>query len=268
MKEINIGALQLPTLGMNYDRLDFYCKKAHERECKLLLLGEYVINHFFKELITIPKRMVKDQTTNHLKKLKEFSKEYNITIVAPFVEIKKDKIYKKVVKLSPKSTSYAMQQILINYPHWDEESFFDNPVAKLTEPMIFSLEGFKFAVIFGFELHFDYFWDIVRRKRVDIVLLPTASTFGSKQRWQELICSRAFINSCYILRANRVGDYYEDEIKWHFYGESMLVNPDGKIEMKLEDKESMLIEPVSKEVLSYHKRAWGFLNHLRRRGEI
>jgi len=61
VKELVVGALQLPTLGMNATRLEFYLKKAKERGCRLLLFGEYVTNHFFKELIHMPINMVKEQ---------------------------------------------------------------------------------------------------------------------------------------------------------------------------------------------------------------
>jgi len=263
-----VGVLQLPTLGMNATRLEFYLKKAKERDCKLLLIGEYVLNHFFKELATMPKSMVKEQTQSHLEALKKLSKEYDITLVAPIVEVKGGKYYKKIVKISPKSTSYYMQQILINYPHWNEEAFFANPIKELSEPIVFNIEGFKIAIMAGFEIHFDKFWESIQRKRVDLVLLPTVSTFNSKYRWRELISTRAFLNNCYILRANRVGDFVEEDTRWHFYGDSMLVNPDGDIDMKLEDRESMLIEPICKDELSESRRGWGFMAQLKKRGEL
>jgi predicted amidohydrolase len=60
MKMLNIGALQLPTLGMNATRLEFYLKKAKEREAEIILLGEYVLNHFFRELKGMSRNMVKE----------------------------------------------------------------------------------------------------------------------------------------------------------------------------------------------------------------
>lgn len=268
MKKLMVGILQMPTLGVNRTRLEFYLKKAKERECKLLLFGEYVLNHFFKELIDMPQSMVKEQTITHIQTLKALSKEYDITLVAPIIEIKAGKYYKKIVKISPKSTSYYTQQILINYSHWNEEAFFANPIKELKEPMIFNIEGFKIAVMSGFEIHFDKLWEPIQRKRVDLVLLPTISTFSSKYRWRDLITTRAFLNNCYILRANRVGDYLEEETRWHFYGDSMLVNPDGGIDMRLEDRESMLIEPIYKDELAESRRGWGFMAQLKKRGEL
>ena len=50
-KELVVAALQLPTLGMNATRLEFYLKKAHERGADVMLLGEYVLNTFLKSLL-------------------------------------------------------------------------------------------------------------------------------------------------------------------------------------------------------------------------
>ena len=268
MKELVVGLLQLPTLGLNTTRLEFYLKKAKERECKLLLFGEYVLNPFFKELESFPKSMIKKQTESNVELLKRLSKEFDITLVAPIIEVKGNNFYKKIVKISPKSTSYYTQQILINYKHWNEEKFFNNPIKKLQDPLVFSLDGFKIAILGGFELHFDKLWESIHRKKVDLVLLPTASTFESKLRWRELIKMRAFLNNCYILRANRVGEYKDSEHRWHFYGDSLFVNPDGIVDMRLEDRESMLIEPITKDELADARRGWGFGAALKRRGEL
>jgi predicted amidohydrolase len=103
MDSLMVGAIQLPTLGMQDNKLKFYIKNAHKKEVRVLLFGEYILNHFFKELETIPKKMVQKQTQNHIEFLKEQSAKYNIIFVAPIVYIDKSgKYIKRVVKISPK----------------------------------------------------------------------------------------------------------------------------------------------------------------------
>jgi predicted amidohydrolase len=265
VKELVVGALQLPTLGTNATRLEFYLKNAKERNARLILLGEYILNHFFKELGGMPRNMVREQTKQHIKLLSKFAKEYDMVFVAPIIRVKKKHYYKSIVKITPKSIKYYDQQILIPYEHWDEQGFFSNEITSLKSPMVFSLDGFKIAVMAGYELHFDEFWQTIRRKKVDLVLLPTASTFGSHNRWREIIKSRAFLYGAYVLRANRLGEYADNEIKWRFYGDSMLVNPEGDVEMMLEDKESMLIEPIYKKAVKEHRKSWRFEQAIRER---
>jgi predicted amidohydrolase len=266
VKELVVGALQLPTLGMNATRLEFYLKNATQRGAKLILLGEYVLNHFFKELEQMPRNMVREQTKQHIKLLRKFAREHDIVFVAPIIRARKKHYYKSIVKITPKSIKYYDQQILIPYEHWNEKEFFSNPVESLRQPMIFTINGFRVAAMAGYELHFDEFWQAVRNKKVDLVLLPTASTFGSHNRWRELIKSRAFLYGCYVLRANRLGEYVDDDIQWRFYGDSMLVNPEGEVEMMLEDKESMLIEPISRAAVKEHRKSWQFEKALREHG--
>jgi predicted amidohydrolase len=268
VKEIVVGGLQLPTLGMNATRLEFYLKNAYERGARVMLMGEYVVNHFFKELITMPASMVKEQSAKHIELLKSFAVKYDMIFIVPVIVIRKKQYYKTIAKVTAKSTSYYEQQILLPYPHWNEKQFFSNPVKPLKSPLTFTVDGFRFMVMAGFELHFDPFWEYVSRKKVDIVLLPTASTFGSHNRWREIIKTKAFLHGCYILRANRLGEYRDEEVKWKFYGDSMLINPEGEVEMVLEDKESMLVESISKKAIAEHRKSWGFKRELKAHGYL
>ncbi len=230
-----------------------------------MLLGEYVLNHFFKEFATMAPNMVKTQSKKHLEFLKNLAIKYDIVFIAPIIIIKKDGYHKTIVKITSKTTHYYEQQILLPYIHWDEKKFFSNPIKPLEDAMTFTIKGFKVMVMAGFEMHFDFFWESVSRKKIDLVLLPTASTFGSHNRWREIIKTKAFLHSCFILRANRLGEYADDEVKWKFYGDTMLVSPEGEVEMMLEDKESMLVEVIDKAEVIEHRKAWGFEKELNAR---
>ncbi|MBD3788867.1 MAG: carbon-nitrogen hydrolase family protein [Campylobacterales bacterium] len=268
MKTLTVAALQLPTLGMNATRLEFYLKQAHERGVDVMLLGEYVLNHFFKELESMSIAMVKEQSRKHIELLKHLAQKYEIIFIAPIILTQKDGYHKTIVKITHKSVSYYEQQILLPYPHWNEKKFFANPVEPLKDAMSFTIKGFKVMVMAGFELHFDPFWEQVTRKKIDLVLLPTASTFGSHNRWREVIKTKAFLHGCFILRANRLGEYSDGEVKWKFYGDTMLVNPEGEVVMMLEDKESMLIEVLNKSEITQHRKSWAFERELSIRKEL
>lgn len=268
MSQLVVAALQLPTLGMNATRLEYYLKQAKQRDADVMLLGEYVLNHFFKEFATMSPNMVKEQTRKHIELLKNLAVKYNITFVAPIVITKKDGYYKTIVKITAKNIRYYEQQILLPYAHWNEKKFFANKVAPLKDAMTFTIKGFKVMVMAGFELHFDPFWQRVTQKKVDLVLLPTASTFGSHNRWREIIKTKAFLHGCYILRANRLGEYSDDDVKWKFYGDTMLVNPEGEVEMMLEDKESMLVEVIQKSDILEHRKSWAFEKELKLREDL
>ena len=252
------AVLQLPSIGMSSTKIYHYIRIAHKKDVKVLVLGEYLLNSFFKELEGMSVIMIKEQSEHQIKILKELSLTYAMTIIAPLIIVKKKQLYKCIVKFSPNSTSYYFQQILINYPHWNEAKFFANETSILKAPMIFSVDGFKFAVMSGFEMHVDKLWTMASQKNVDAVIVPSVSTFESSSRWKNLAQMRAFTHNCYVLRANRIGEYKENDYTWQFYGDSFLIDPNGEIVNDLGNKEELMIVDMSRAEVREAKRNWGF----------
>jgi predicted amidohydrolase len=262
---MKVAVLQLSSQGMSSTKLYNYIRVANKQGVKVLLLGEYILNPFFKELQTLSFSMVKEQAEHQSKILKEFAHTYSMTIIAPLVIVKKQKIYKTIAKFSPNSTAYYQQQLLINYSHWNEEKFFDNEIKAIQAPLIFKIDGFKFAVMNGFELHFDEIFSKLSSKNIDAILLPSVSTFDSFERWKAVVLSRAFTNNCYILRANRIGVYEDTEYNWHFYGDSFLASPNGEILEHLGNKEELMVVDMNHTEVLQARRFWGFKEMINKR---
>ncbi len=259
------AVLQLSAQGLSSTRLFKYIRIAHSKDVKVLVLGEYILNPFFKELQNMSMSMLQEQATHQIKVLKELSSTYNMTIIAPLIVVKKSLAYKTIVKFAPSSTSYYQQQLLINYPHWNEEKFFANEIKALESPMIFKVDGFKFAVMNGFELHFDQLWSYIDAKNVDAVLVLSVSTFDSYERWKNIIVTRAFTHNCYVLRANRIGEFKDKDFTWKFYGDSVLASPNGEILSHLGNKEELMIVDMKHSEVIQARRSWGFKDMLGKR---
>ena len=252
------AVLQLSAQGLSSTKLYNFIRVAHKQGVKVLLLGEYILNPFFKELESMSISMIKEQAESQSKILKELSTTYNMTIVAPLLIVKKKEVYKTVAKFSPNSTSYYQQQILINYTHWNEEKFFANVAKELQTPLVFKVDGFKFAIMNGFELHFDELFTKLAPKNIDCILVPSVSTFDSYERWKALIVTRAFTHNCYVLRANRIGEYKDKEFSWKFYGDSVLASPNGEVVEHLGNKEELMIVDMNHGDVVQARRTWGF----------
>ncbi|MRJ02785.1 MAG: carbon-nitrogen hydrolase family protein [Epsilonproteobacteria bacterium] len=267
---MRVAALQINALGLSPNRLDYYLRHCERNGVKVLLLGEYVLNPFFGELKSIPLSMIAQQTETQSSLLQELGEKYGVTIVAPIVRVQGDGPIKSIaIAKGEGGLEYYDQQILINYPHWNEEEFYANEIAPLYPPPTFVVEGLRLGVLAGFEIHFDYFWHQFMRENTDLVLLPTVSTFESYNRWQELIKMRAFTNGCFILRANRIGEYRDNTgLVWKFYGESLLAGPDGTVIQMLGTNEEMLIADLDKNVIDLARAKWGFREALERRGMV
>lgn len=250
-----VALLQLPTLSLSEARLDYYLKTCKNSGANLVMLGEYVLNSFFKELEVMPKSMIKKQSDEKKNSLLNLAKKYDLTIISPLILVRGNEILKVVAKISSSGGKFYEQQILMPYSHWNEKKFFANNQDELNF-LTFKHEGLKFGVMFGFETHFDASFAFMQKKGIDALLVPSACTFNSKERWAELLKMRAFINNIYILRANRIGGYKRknsDEV-WEFYGDSMIITPFGEISQRLNDSEEMMIADISKkEILSARK---------------
>ena len=262
---MKVAVLQLNAQGMSSTKLYNYVRIAHKQNVQVLVLGEYILNPFFKELQNMSTSMIKEQAHQQSKILKELSSTYNMTIIAPLVIEKKKKIYKTIAKFAPSSTSYYQQQLLINYSHWNEEKFFDNEVTKIESPFVFKIDSFKFALMSGFELHFDELFAKLDTKNIDCILLPSVSTFDSFERWKSLICSRAFTHNCYILRANRIGEYKDKESTWKFYGDSLLASPNGEVLEHLGNREELMIVEMQHSEVVQSRRLWSFKEAITKR---
>ena len=257
--------LQLSAQGLSSTKLYSYIRVAHKEGVKVLLLGEYILNPFFKELESMSVTMIEEQASFQSKILKELSSTYNMTIVAPLVIVKRKEVYKTIAKFAPNSTAYYQQQLLINYSHWNEEKYFSNKITKLQAPLVFKVDGFKFAIMNGFELHFDELFSELSSKNVDCILVPSVSTFESFKRWKALVLSRAFTHNCYILRANRIGEYQDKEYTWKFYGDSLLASPDGEMLNHLGNREELMIVDMNHAEVIEARKSWGFKEMLSKR---
>ena len=257
---MNVALLQLPSLMSSDTKLEKYFQTCKAKKVKLVALGEYVLNPFFKEFDTTnPKEMAHTLSADTLSVLHKLSKKYKLDIIAPLLMREQNKLYKSIALIQNDKAQFYHQQKLIAYPHWNEKAFFDNKVSKSPQtPLIFEKDGFKIGIVAGFEIHFDVIWLKLKKAQVDVVFLPCSNTFNSKMRWRNLCQMRAFLNSMAILRINRVGELYYEQTPWRFYGDSLFINANGHIEESLGDKEEMMLVGLDLTHIHQIQKEWQF----------
>ncbi len=257
---MKIAALQLSS-EKSQKEIESYLQIAHSQKVKLILFGEYFLGSFFKDLEQSKKSQLASKIEVQNENLIALSYQYPMIFVSPILEVVGTKIYKSMAIINKgKALKYRAQR-LMPYEHWNEAKFFANTLPKsIKTPPIFNAGGFKFSVLFGYELHFDEFWLKFKQNNVDCVFLASASTFDSSLRWRNIIKMRAFLNSSYILRANRIGQYQDvmTQTLWNFYGDSLLANPNGEIDDCLGDREELLIAMLDKKYLKEIRECWRF----------
>lgn len=256
---LKIAVIQIPSLPIEKAKLDYFLMIAKSKKALVAVLPEYTTNLFFKELEIASMGLIEEQSTKQNENLQKLSTIYNIIIIAPMVIFKDKKPYKTISIYKNGEVKNYFQHILMPYKHWNEKGFFNNN-SNHYKPVTIMVNGFKIAVMAGFETHFDGIWQKVMEKKVDVVITPSASTFETSKRWQEIFKTRAFTNSVYILRANRIGEYHESksDTKWIFYGNSFVVNPFGEIDDSIRDQEEILITELYKKELVEARKLWQF----------
>ena len=112
---MKVAVVQTSSLPYEKAKINYFLSILRSKNVKLVLIGEYVLNLFFKELEKTPIKFIKEQSNHQLELFKKLSARYNITIVAPLVVVKSSKLYKSFVKFSPKSIRFYYQQIFMPY---------------------------------------------------------------------------------------------------------------------------------------------------------
>lgn len=146
-----------------------------------------------------------------------------------------------------------------------KKTFLTTKKKELQTPHIFKIDKFRFAIVSGFEIHFDKIFEHIQSKKVDCILVPSVSTFESYERWKSILTTRAFTNNCYILRANRIGEYKDKEFNWGFYGDSLLISPNGEVLSHLGDSEELMIVDMNKKDVTLSKKLWKFYDTIKTR---
>lgn len=263
MKSIKVAALQLSSQlqdgTASISRLDYYLRPCSKNGVSIVVLGEYSLQPFFKYIEKSNLDELKKSTQNLFDELLLRANKFNLTILVPMVIFKGNKPLKAMVKFSPNGFKVKYQQILINYKHWDEENFFKNEIKNNLDFMIWSENGLKIGAMFGYEAHFDECFKYMRMRGVHVIMIPSASSFSSFERWEALLSTRAFINGVCIVRVNRIGKYeHSDKNIWDFYGHSMLINADGTVAQKLGNTEEIMISDINKSQILSCRKLWNF----------
>ncbi|MEF3192212.1 MAG: carbon-nitrogen hydrolase family protein [Campylobacterales bacterium] len=265
-RTLRIAAIQSASLPYDRAKLDYFLTLAKGKEAQVVVLGEYLLNLFFRELLTTPLSMIAEQSQRQVENLTQLARIYKVPIIAPLVTIKNGNPLKGLYLFEEEKSRFWSQQILMPYHHWNEAAFFANKPTALKTPPVVNIGGIKIGLLMGFETHFPQLWEKLSQKKVDVVITPTAATFESQKRWRELLHTMAFLHHCYVLRVNRIGEYGEGSFSWRFYGDSFLVDPFGLTVDALGEEEAMMVVDIERDQVVEARETWQFssIAHARR----
>lgn len=127
-------------------------------------------------------------------------------------------------------------------------------------PAIWNFQGWKMGLSICYDLRFSELYNFYARKKVDIILVPSAFLrVTGKKHWHTLLKARAIENQCYILAPAQSGKHQslrnKQEKRWT-YGHSVAISPDGEIvlDMKTEVPALKTLYLSKKEIKKVRKR--------------
>ena len=154
----------------------------------------------------------------------------------------------------------------ITYPYYRDMSLMINPEGKIVETAsmvhVLSVEDFwetdyydpsddgfkvvdtphgKMGIVICYDRHLPESIRTCALKGAELIIIPTVNMKNEPmEMFMQELRVQAFQNNVFIAMCNRVGKQDHAE----FAGESLIVNPEGEVIFKADDKEQLIIEEI------------------------
>ncbi|MFN8674231.1 MAG: carbon-nitrogen hydrolase family protein [Candidatus Sericytochromatia bacterium] len=110
-----------------------------------------------------------------------------------------------------------------------------------------------------YDLRFPEFYRILSKNGADIIFVPAAFTMRTgKEHWEVLLRARAIENQVYIVAPNQFG--FHDK-KRESYGNSMIIDPWGKVIARASDTEGVIFANIDLDYLNKVRKNLPCLEH-------
>ncbi len=174
--------------------------------------------------------------------LSNLAKQYNVNIVGGSIARITDKqLY---------NTNYTFDRSGNLVASYDKIHLFspakeDKLFTAGNKYVVFELDGIRCAVIICYDLRFCELVRSLTVQNVDLLFIPAAWPIERKMHWEILSQARAIENQCFVAAINGSGRFD----KFHLCGNSMLINPWGKILEKATEAESIIVAELNLQLL-------------------
>jgi len=236
---VRIGCAQINcTVGDlegNTKKILEFIELSREKDIDILIFPELAITGYPPEDLLFNPGFIKE----NIAKLKEITNNVgDCAVLVGFVDSQGKKIYNAVSLIHKYEIKGVYQKMLLpNYGIFDEKRYFQAG----NNPLLFEMHG----NIFGVNICEDIWHEdgptktqVLNGARCILSLNASPYNMGKLKSREDILCSQAQKNGVYIAYVNLVGG--QDEIV--FDGQSMVINPYGKIMCKAEAfKEDLMI---------------------------
>lgn len=258
MNKLRIGLGQLNTK----DNIENSFKKIEDLTAECSSMGAQLV--IFPELSTyLSEKSIQTvaQTLDEeiISRFKELAAKYNVYIHnGSFVEKTETpgKSYNTSVFINPAGKIEALYRKIhlfdieidneLSYRESDRYEKGDSVVNIST-----SIGDFGFSICY--DLRFPELYRKLALRGANLVFIPAAFTmFTGKDHWEALLRARAIENQIYIIAPNQIGKHPDNK---SCYGNSMIIDPWGKVIARASDKVSTIVADID----------WNYLEEIRKK---
>ncbi len=277
-KKTIIGIIQskiLNNYNSNLKAVIKNIKKAANRNAKIICLPELFLTNYFCQTENHSNFKFAEKIPGKTSKVFcDLSKELNIVLMISMFEKKTRGFYHNtsiIINEKGKILSKYRKMHIPDDPGYYEKFYFTP--GDLGFKSIKTKYG-NIGPLICWDQWFPEAARLTALRGAQIIFYPTAigwhpkekKTFGKAQldSWVTMQKSHAIANGTYVVAVNRVGNEKKGNKKIEFWGNSMIIDPSGKIIGKLGNKkEGILIREIDYDKIDIAREHWPFLRDRR-----
>jgi nitrilase len=257
MKVVAIQVNSGPDKKENLEKIVYLVTKAcNEVQPDLVALPEM----FTGMGVSLEERKKSAENIEHptrdsgLTTLKTLAKKFKMTIHGgSFCEEKEDQYYNTTCVVNEHGNVIVVYrkinlfqfQTLTNV-QYDESALLTAGDSIVTYP----LQNHAIGCTICFDLRFGDIFQKLIRKKVDVIVIPSAFTYETgKAHWEILCRARAIETQSFVIAPAQTGSHYENGVKRDCWGHSMIVDPWGNILASMVEEEGYIAATLDFEFL-------------------
>ena len=254
LKTASLQMVSTSDLATNLKTAGELIGQAADEGCAIAVLPEYfcLFGKRDTDKLTIQEKYGEGALQDALSNL---AVKHNIHIVAgtiPLSSSDPNRVWNSSLVFSPSGKVLARYDKihLFAFSH-GEESYDESKTLFAGEnPVTFEISKDQTTWRFGLSICYDIRFPELYRSMgdVDCQIIPAAFTYTTgKDHWEILLRSRAIENQCYFIASAQGGIHDNGRRTW---GNSMIINPWGGVESKLEEGSGIVVATLSKNLLN------------------
>ncbi len=217
--------LKLGDIQYNIEKIFSYIKNIEKNS--LVLLPEMFSSGFDNENL---EKHVKE-TPYIYKQLKQFSKEKNAVISGTLPEKSRGNIYNKAFIIDKGEIIYKQAKVKLFKPTGEDKFYKAGKTFDVAETSAGNL-----GIMICFELRFPNISYILRKKGVEIILVPAQWGKPRKMHFEVLSKARAIEDQCFLVASNTIGKIGDIE----YAGSSGIYSPWGETLAFIDNEEGLI----------------------------